>query len=313
MPAITHNRMRLTRMSGQQAFEAVIAPGGELVSRAVARQVVRYVAGVNPQEAAIRNGQDGADVLTGLEVEPALLSLVCRELNNRRLSLGLAQITADLLAGSSEHILRDYYERCVGDQPPAVRAFVEDELLTDSGFRENMALERARKLLTQRGATASALDDLVQLRLLHVEERLEVQRIELTHDVLTEVIKKSRDERHQQEIAQEAKRHEQQVQEQLWQRRRQKMKVAVVTLMTVALAVISALGLMSYKAWSEAEQAKAIAVIQQSEAEQAKAIAVIRQSEAEQAKAIAVIRRSPRGPSRCAATTGAAPGDQGVR
>ena len=79
-----------------------------------------------------------------------------------------------------------------------MRAFIEDELLTDSGFRENMALERARRLLTQRGAPASALDDLVQRRLLHVEERLEVQRIELTHDVLTKVIKKSRDERQQQ-------------------------------------------------------------------------------------------------------------------
>jgi hypothetical protein len=66
-----------------------------------------------------------------------------------------------------------------------VRAFVEDELLTDSGFRENMAMERARRLLILRGAPASALDDLVQRRLLHVEERREVQRIELTHDVLT--------------------------------------------------------------------------------------------------------------------------------
>ena len=73
----------------------------------------------------------------------------------------------------------------MGDQPPAVRAFVEDELLTDSGFRENMAMERARRLLILRGAPASALDDLVQRRLLHVEERREVQRIELTHDVLT--------------------------------------------------------------------------------------------------------------------------------
>ena len=108
--------MRLTRMTGRQALEAVIAPGRELVSPAVARQVVQFVAAVHPQEAATRNGQDGADDLAGLEVEPSLLSLLCRELNNRRLSQGLAQITADLLAGSSKRILHDYYERCVGDQ-----------------------------------------------------------------------------------------------------------------------------------------------------------------------------------------------------
>ena len=135
-----------------------------------------------------------------------------------------------------------------------MRAFIEDELLTDAGFRESMALERARRLLTQRGAPASALDDLVQRRLLHVEERLEVQHIELTHDVLTEVIKESRDERQQQEAAQEAQRHEQEVREQLRQSRRKRTIVAAVMVMTVVLAVMSALGLISYKAWRKADK-----------------------------------------------------------
>ncbi len=254
MPAIAQNRMRLTRMTGSQAFDAAVRPGGELIAQAVARQVVRYVAGPHPQEAAGGNGQDGADGLAGLEVEPTLLSLVCRELNNRRLSLGLEQITADLLAGSRERILHDYYERCVGDQPPAVRTFVEDELLTDSGLREMIALERARKLLSLRGAPASALDDLVQRRLLHVVERREVQCIELTHDVLTEVIKKSRDERQQQEAAQEAQRHEQEVREQLRQSRRKLANLTILAaVMTVLLVVSSALGLLANYQRSRAE------------------------------------------------------------
>ena len=91
------------------------------------------------------NAEREEEGLAKLEIEPSLLSLVCRELNNRRLALGLPQITADLLAGNRERILQDYYERCVADQPAAVRAFVEDELVTDSGLRENMALERARR------------------------------------------------------------------------------------------------------------------------------------------------------------------------
>ncbi len=149
LPSITENRMRLTRMNGTRALEAVLNPGGPLITPEVGRQVVRFVAGgerrVQPRETDSAEAQQEDEGLAGFEVEPSLLSLVCRELNNRRLALGLPQITADLLAGNRERILQDFYERCVADQPPAVRAFIEDELVTDSGLRENIALERAAR------------------------------------------------------------------------------------------------------------------------------------------------------------------------
>ena len=145
MPSIAENRMRLTRMNGLRALEAVVNPGRALITTDIGRQVVRFVAGGRLRKPGPTNGQEQDDGLSDLEVDSSLLSLVCRELNNRRLSLGLPQITADLLAGNHERILQDFYERCVADQLPAVRAFVEDELVTDSGLRENMALERARK------------------------------------------------------------------------------------------------------------------------------------------------------------------------
>ena len=141
--------MRLTRMDGLRALEAVLAPGGRLVAPEVGRQVVRFVAGgerrAQPRDMGPADAERDDGGLAELEVEPSLLSLVCRELNNHRLEAGLPQITADLLAGNRERILQDFYERCVDDQPVEVRAFVEDELVTDSGLRENMALERARK------------------------------------------------------------------------------------------------------------------------------------------------------------------------
>ena len=70
MPSITQNRMRLARMTGEQALAAVTKPGGKLVSEEVAESIVRYVAG-------------GAE-LRNAEVEPSLLSLVCRELRHER-------------------------------------------------------------------------------------------------------------------------------------------------------------------------------------------------------------------------------------
>jgi hypothetical protein len=138
MPSITQNRMRLARMNGTQALSAVVKPGGRLVSREVAESIVRFVA--------------GGSELVNAEVEPALLSLVCRELNTVRQAQGRSEISADLLAGSRDTILSEFYERALADQPEGVRRVIEDALLTDSGYRESLAEERLMKALTAAGA-----------------------------------------------------------------------------------------------------------------------------------------------------------------
>ena len=227
MPSLTENRMRLTQMNGRQALEAVLRPGGDLVQPEIGEKIVRFVSG---------GSRDGQMDLARLEIEPSLLSLICRELNKKRRALGHRQITGDLLAGNSDAILQDFYERSLRDQPPAVRAFVEDELLTDSGFRESMALERARKSLAQRGAPPEALDALVDCRLLHIEERLNVRRIELTHDLLVGVVRASRDRRTQEEALQHERGRVMRLHAE-HRRERRRLQVAV-TLCAVLTAVL---------------------------------------------------------------------------
>ena len=56
-----------------------MGPGGELVSQEVAEAIVRFVAG----GAEMRNA----------EVEPSLLSLICRELNDARIAQGRDEIS----------------------------------------------------------------------------------------------------------------------------------------------------------------------------------------------------------------------------
>ena len=185
MPSITQNRMRLARMTGTQALDAVRKPGGALVNEEVAEAIVRFIAG-------------GAE-LRNAEVEPSLLSLICRELNNTRIAQGRREISVDLLAGSRETILSEFYERALADQPPGVRKFIEDEMLTESGFRESLAEERVRKAFAAAGAAPDALATLVNRRLLRIEERLDLRRAELTHDVLCGVVSASRDLRHERE------------------------------------------------------------------------------------------------------------------
>jgi hypothetical protein len=245
LPSLTQNRFRLTPLRYWQALDAVQVPGAGLVAPEVARQIVRFVA-TGKHTVGNDDGQTSEDV-SHLEVEPSLLNLVCHELNIRRQVRGLDRVTPDLLAASSTEILRDFYQHCLADQSPGVQAFIEEELLTPSGLRENISLERARQALAERQAPTEAIEELVRRRLLHVEERLQAQRVELTHDVLTAVVRKSRDERQQKEAVQKAR-------SKLRQSRR---RLVVVAILAGVFALLAAIGIIGWsRAYFALEQAQ---------------------------------------------------------
>ena len=221
MRSILQNRMRVRRLNGTQALEIVTRPAPALLAEGVKERIVEFVAGA-------RGGS--AERLTELEVEPALLSVICRELNERRKQLGQAQITVDLVSGNRREILTDFYERSVTDLPEGMRTFVEDHLLTKSGFRDNFALETA---LEFPAVTRPLIDTLVSRRLIRLEDRGGLQRVELTHDVLAEVIRVSRDSR-QQRLAEEKTRGQERA-----NRRRMRLTRAIAAGLLVGLAGVS--------------------------------------------------------------------------
>ena len=106
MPSIIHNRMRLRHMNGEQALAVADQTQGRLMERSVAESVVRLVAGEQSEKHR---------ELTDLRIEPALLSLVCRELNERRIATKAGQIDAQTVATNREHILENFYERSLAD------------------------------------------------------------------------------------------------------------------------------------------------------------------------------------------------------
>lgn len=190
MPSIMRGRMRLTRMNGSQARSAILESGRHLVSEVVCERIIRFVASARSRAA------DEGD-LSHLEIEPALLSVVCRELNNKRIAQGLSQISADLLeGGAQQEIIREFYEESLGDLDPRMGEFIEDQLLTEAGYRDSCALEDALRLP---GVTRADIDTLITRRLVRLDERAGVLRVELTHDVLTRVAKDSRDRRKERE------------------------------------------------------------------------------------------------------------------
>lgn len=240
MPAMMANRMRLARMTGTQALQAVIKPGAGLVTEEVACKIVEFVAGA-------RGGS--IERLAELNVEPALLSVVCRELNERRRTLGQAQITADLVSGNRREILTDFYDRSVNDLPPGMRSFVEDHLLTKSGFRDNLALETA---LEFPDVTPPLIHTLVARRLLRIEDRAGIQRVELTHDVLAEVVRNARDARLQRTAVEKAQHLERlALATALRQARRQRWMIAGLTLAVAGMCVGAFFGIRAQRRAAE--------------------------------------------------------------
>jgi phage protein U len=227
--ALAQNRLRLRPMGEQQARE-VIALGSSLLSNGAEDRIVKYVAG------ASANGE-GSEIT----VAPALLSLVMRELNERRLRHGPdAKITPDLLDLEQEKILEDFYLQTLKDFPAGVRTFVEDKLLTASGHRNSCALDDA---LTRPDVTQPILNKLVDRRLLAYEDRHNTRRVEITHDVLLPVIKASRDIRLMSEARAEADRLRAR---EAAQRRKQRITAAVAGALALTLIATVAGGYYAF-------------------------------------------------------------------
>ena len=111
-PLIVRHRFRLRRMTGRQGFDAVTRPVPGLIAPELAWEITRIAARENPEDAFGPAPGEGDD---GLEVEPFRLSLVCRELNDRRLELGLDRVTPDLLADKRASIIESFYEKTLAD------------------------------------------------------------------------------------------------------------------------------------------------------------------------------------------------------
>ena len=257
---IMQNRMRLEPMRGDRAAEAIRQAGAGRLSAPVAARIVRFVGGV-----AI----DGAGKLEEISVEPALLSLVCRELNEQRIARGQTEISADLIQGeNTQQIIAQFYSHGFAGLDVRVRYFVEDRLLTAAGYRDSCALENA---LAEPGVSEEAIQTLVDRRILRREERGGLVRLELIHDVLAIVAKASCDARREAEALEAAQllvaRH----------RRRQRIIVAWAAVLVAALVGVSWLAVVASRGKKEAVAAEIEALSAQKRADQQAQLAIQQQ------------------------------------
>jgi hypothetical protein len=236
--AALSNRMRLRPLNGATATEAVAQAGRALLTPGIAREIVDFVS---------RGKGIQGFALEARPVEPALLSMVCHELNLRRQALGAATLDADLLTVAQEEIIADYYRRCLEDQSPAMAEFVE-RLVSEGGFRVPFALVEALKV---KGVDRASLDVLITRRLLRLEERFGVPSLELMHDKLIPVIQARQEDRRQRARA-------------ALKRRRTASLLAISVLLLIALGMVGGLVLRNRKAaaYHELQNRKAAAAFE---------------------------------------------------
>jgi len=186
MPSILRNRLRLLPMSAARAFEAVHGTAPDLVNEGLAHRIVEFVA------AAQDRGAAGASLVgpAELNVEPALLSLVCHGLNEKRKERGQVAFDEALLRETGPSIISDFYARSVSDLSEAAQRFIEEQLITESGFRKQCAVDDAR---SRHGVADAELGLLVDRRLLRIEPSRGTEHVELMHDLLTGVVREARE------------------------------------------------------------------------------------------------------------------------
>lgn len=295
IPSLGRNRMRLLPMSRQQAYAAVHATAPHLTSEALAWKIVDFVSAASLRRTSENSSALDAETLglstqesdsaqgeVGGTIEPALLSLFCSGLYERHKKLcrdleALPPFDESLLEGAKEAIIADYYRECLQGLPSTVSRFIEEELITDRGYRNSYAVEDA----IGHGLIASEeLDLLINRRLLRRAEQYDVVRVELTHDVLTQAVREERDQRRAREEKQ--REEEERARTEISQRNRLRWRIAIIALVCVSVATILLARLYLYTA----EQQK-IAKEQREIAEQQKLLAEQQRSEADQQRQLA--------------------------
>lgn len=287
MPSLMENRLELRMLNGTQALEAVVRPGQlrdglpAIVPDEVGHAIVRFVAGVE------------LDVpLAEIDAVPPLLSLVCAELNSQRLAAGETQVSRAQFEGHSDEILQSFYRRSfdpasyggafaeVHDVEFALQSLqrlIEEKLLSPDGFRESIAFDTIARELSRAVAPDTArhlLTEIVERRLLTVEERGGVRRLELAHDVLAPIVRASRDERQEGEALAHAKREQERAKEEARVALDQRNRLRRLVFVTSCLALVAVIGaILGWLGLKRAQDARNEAVEATYRAEEASKLA----------------------------------------
>ena len=191
LPSIKDSRFRVVQMTALQAMDAVMKPAKNLIEKDVAAEIIKKLPGISDLD--FETSASDLDNVKKFVVEPFLLSLICYEINEKRIEKKLDKITQELVSQFDiSDVINSYYTKTMQGFSENVQQGIEDSMLTEGGFRKLQSLE---ELESEYSINDSEIQQLIEKRIIRKELRDGVEYVELIHDVLTPVIKTRRDKR----------------------------------------------------------------------------------------------------------------------
>ena len=190
IPSIKSSRFRLMPMDGYQAYEVITKTWKDNIDGEQAKEIIGFFI----------NEEDKNRSYDVIEIEPSLLSQVCSYIDKERIKEGRDKISSEFLNKyPKEIILRSIYNEALSESNDAVNnsnpelpknanpvnEFVEEKLITDEGYRTKYSLNELDVKIKP------GIEVLKRKYFL----RDDGKSVELTHDVLTPLIKDDREER----------------------------------------------------------------------------------------------------------------------
>jgi hypothetical protein len=201
VPSVIENHVRLEPLSGPQALQVVQGAGAELIDAEAAGLLIKSIgrpAGLLQRLLDADAGLAAGGEIVKVEVEPAILSVVCFHLNAERLQRGQSTIDVGLVRRKSAADIFDaYYRANIGAVDAAARGFVESKLVTAEGER---VLYLLRAVEAQGPALFGAVKQLVEQGILRREWFAGEPRVEISHDLLLRPIQQAVHARRQRRV-----------------------------------------------------------------------------------------------------------------
>lgn len=171
IPSLKRNRYRLKALDYEQAHQVICSPSPELLTDEISDAIINRLDRKN----------------TG-EIDPSILSLFMHELYEK----GNGKITLESLNLFGDNIISEFYEESKALISASSAEFLENELVTGDGFRSILIYNDA----LNNGVTKEELDILKNKRIINIDKLGDGRTvIELSHDILCQVVKKNKDER----------------------------------------------------------------------------------------------------------------------
>ena len=173
---LKNNRFRLRPMKPEQARQVVLLPGKDCIDTEESDKVADLIVNI------VQNK-------TKLGVDTLYLSLVCSEVFNSLANKNEKYITKNLIDRMGNNILTSFYTRTMNMVNPITVKYLESHLITQSGFRNNIALEDC----LHNGIKREELSILADRQLIRIEMVNGIERVEFVHDAICSLAKDNRD------------------------------------------------------------------------------------------------------------------------